>query len=172
MLLPPRTFSLTRSSIIDDNRQAWTARLGRIRNKAQRNARARGFTENFRSGLELNVAMALRSMGVAYEFEGETIHYVVPAADHKYTPDFKIVTRSGRTIYIETKGRMEGPDRKKHLYLREQHPDLDIRLVFSNPYTWDRRARTRSYAKWADAHGITWCSRSQLKKKLAEWANE
>jgi predicted nuclease of restriction endonuclease-like RecB superfamily len=155
-----------------ENRGSWTARLNRMRENAQSSARSRGFNEGFRSKLELQVAIFLKYFKIPYEFESEVIPWMSEPKAHKYIPDFKIKTRSGKTIYIETKGRFEPEDREKHLCLKKQYPHLDIRLVFSNPHAWDRKALSRSYAKWADKHGFVWCSKSQLKKKLYEWANE
>ena len=81
----------------------------------------------FRSGLESRVAKELKDQGIPYTYEEEKIHYVKPARNSKYTPDFKI-----GSMYIETKGRFMVADRQKHLLIKEQH-DLDIRFVFSNP---------------------------------------
>lgn len=150
----------------------WTSGLGRMRHRARQAARAKGFTESFRSGLELNVAILLRTLKVDYAFESDTIPFIVPASEHTYTPDFRLTSRSGKTIYIETKGVMTKADRDKHLFLREQHPELDIRIIFSNPHTWDRKAKTRSYAKWADELGIIWSGKAQMKRALLDWVNE
>lgn len=156
----------------NEPKAAWQARLNNMRQQAQRSAKARGFDEAFRSGFELQVAILLKHYKIPYEFEAETIPWVSEPRPHKYTPDFKIKTRTGKTLYIETKGRMEKEDREKHIAVRNQHPELDIRLVFSNPNAWDRKAMTRSYGKWATANGFIWCAKSQLERKLKEWINE
>ena len=57
------------------------------------------------------------------------IQYEKPATKHKYTPDF--VLPNG--IIIEAKGIFEREDRQKHLLIKMQYPDLDIRFVFQNP---------------------------------------
>ncbi len=155
-----------------DSDAAWRSKLSKMKQTAQRNAKARGFEEGFRSGFELNVAILLKHYKIPYEFETDTIPWVSEPKPHKYTPDFKIVSRTGKTIYIETKGRFMKEDMEKHLCVRNQHPDLDIRLVFSNPHTWYRKAQTKSYAKWATSNGFIWCSKAQLKVRLKEWANE
>ena len=155
-----------------ESKGQWQAKLSRMKNNAQKSARARGFTEDFRSGLELQIGIFLKHINVSYEFENETIPYVTEPKQHKYTPDFKIRTVSGRVIYIESKGRFEKADRDKHLYVKKQHPELDIRFVFSNPYTWDRAAKTRSYAKWADKHGFKWCGKVNMQKTLKAWSLE
>jgi hypothetical protein len=50
-----------------------------------------------------------------------------PARIHRYRPDFTLPNG----IIIEGKGIFEAADREKHLLLKEQRPDLDIRFVFS-----------------------------------------
>jgi len=81
----------------------------------------------YRSGLEKEVAAYLRDKQhrVRYEvlkIEWEDLRY------RTYTPDF--VLDNG--IIIETKGIFDSEDRRKHLAIKEQHPELDIRFVFSN----------------------------------------
>ncbi len=154
------------------SREAWTAKLGKMKSRAQQLAKARGFEENFRSGLELQVGIILKHFKVPYGFESEVIPWVRPASDHKYIPDFKITTRSGKVLYIETKGLLDKQDPEKHQALKQQYPQLDIRIIFSNPHTWDRAAKTRTYAKWADKVGIKWTSKARMQKTLKEWINE
>lgn len=69
--------------------------------------------------------MNLDLRGVDYEYETTHIEYYVPST---YTPDF--VLDNG--IIIEAKGYFRKEDRRKHLEIKRQHPELDIRFVFSN----------------------------------------
>lgn len=98
----------------------------------------------FRSGLEVKVAEQLKSAGVEVEYETTKIKYVVPESLHTYTPDF--VLPNG--IIVETKGMFVLADRKKHLLIQKQHPDLDIRFVFSNSKTKISKGSKTSYADW------------------------
>lgn len=150
----------------------WRSKLARMKKQAQQKAKKLGLEEGFRSGFELQVAILLKHMGVPYEFESEKLEWTPRPIKHNYTPDFKVKTKSGKTIYIETKGRFMPEDMEKHLAVKEQHPDKDIRIVFSNPYTWYRAAKTRTYAKWANANGIVWCGKTHLKKFLPMWLAE
>lgn len=75
--------------------------------------RAAGVKHGWRSGLEERVADSLEARGVAYSFEAETLHYVEPEKQRRYTPDFLIRTASGNLIYVETKGRWLRGDRMK-----------------------------------------------------------
>lgn len=104
----------------------------------------------FRSGLEEKVAKQLTEAGVAYEYETTKIKYVVPESVHKYTPDF--VLPNG--IIVETKGRFVVADRKKHLLIQKQRPDLDIRFVFSNSKTKISKGSKTSYADWCEKNNF------------------
>ncbi len=155
-----------------ESKGAWTAKLDRMRRNAQARAKKLGVEDSVRSGLELQVSVILKHFKVPYTFEAEQIKFVSQPENHTYTPDFRITTESGKVIFIETKGRMEQTDRKKHLWIKAQHPDLDIRFVFSKPNAWDRAAKTRSYAKWADANGFKWCSKMSFKTTISKWLKE
>ena len=67
----------------------------------------------------------LDSRGVDYEYEprDKTVSY---AKQHSYLPD--VVLSNG--IIIEYKGWFKPSDRTKHLLIKKQHPDLDVRFVF------------------------------------------
>ena len=79
--------------------------------------------------MEFEIASDLDSKGIGYEYESTRIPYTEPEKKRTYTPDF--VLPNG--IIIEAKGRWDVADRRKHKLIKEQHPELDIRLVFSNP---------------------------------------
>lgn len=98
----------------------------------------------FRSGLEEVVADQLTAAGVDYTYEEKVIKYVTPPKDHKYTPDF--VLPNG--IIVETKGRFLTADRQKHLLVKAQHPELDIRFVFSSSKTKISKGSPTTYAMW------------------------
>lgn len=79
----------------------------------------------------------------------DTLDYVV---QKKYHPDFKV--KEG--VYIETKGLFRAEDRAKHLYMRSQHPEITIYLVFQNPNNKLSRVSKTTYGEWATKHGIEW----------------
>lgn len=105
---------------------------------------------SFRSGLEDRNAKHMDKLGVPFDFEMYHIRYVVPSREAKYHPDF--VLRNG--IIVETKGIFETEDRKKHLLIREQYPEADIRLVFSNSNSKIYKGSPTSYADWCRKHGV------------------
>lgn len=83
-------------------------------------------------------------------YEDVKLRYTRPGTDHTYTPDF--VLPNG--IIVETKGLFSVEDRQKHLLVREQHPKLDIRLVFSRSASLLRKEAKSSYADWCRKYGI------------------
>lgn len=107
-------------------------------------------SKGYRSGLEERIAQELRDQGVGYTYEQEVIRYVKPERTAKYTPDF--VLENG--IIIETKGRFLTEDRQKHLLVKKQHPDIDIRFVFSRSKTRISKQSKTTYADWCEKHGF------------------
>ncbi len=103
-----------------------------------------------RSGLEVLVASQLDRLGVKYEYEGERIEFTKPAKPSKYTPDFRLANG----IIIEAKGLFDTADRQKHLLLKEQHPALDIRFVFSNPNQRISKQSKTTYQMWCNKNGF------------------
>lgn len=118
----------------------------------------------FRSGLEDKVSAQLEAKGVPFRYEELYIPYVVPASGHKYTPDFVL----GNGIIVETKGIFDVDDRKKHLLIKEQYPELDIRIVFSSSRSKLYKGSKTSYAEWCEKNNI------QFADKLipVEWLKE
>ena len=120
-------------------------------------ARSVGLKNGFRSGLEERFAAELKATKVSFSFEQMKVEFTHPERRAKYTPDFKIDTRPDGTprdkpLIIETKGIFSLEDRKKHLLIQDQHPELDIRFIFSNPSSRISKGSPTTYAKWCDKH--------------------
>lgn len=105
--------------------------------------RQQAYANGYRSGLEDYISDTLKSLGVDFKYEQEKVEYTVPATKHKYTPDFKLPDGS----YIETKGRWTAQDRQKHKLIKEQHPEITVRFIFSNP---NEKISKRSKTTYAD----------------------
>lgn len=108
----------------------------------------------FRSGLEEQVAAQLRAAGIEPRFEELKIPYIKPQSNHKYTPDFPL-----GAILIETKGRFVTADRQKHLLIKAQRPDLDIRFVFSRSKTPISKTSKTTYADWCEKYGFKYADK-------------
>ena len=104
----------------------------------------------FRSGLEEKVADLMVNLGVEYEYEADKLPYII---EHSYIPDFRLPNG----IYLETKGLWESEDRRKVLAVIQQHPEIDLRMVFMSPYNKINKKSKTTYAKWCDKHNIKWC---------------
>ena len=61
---------------------------------------------------------------------------------------------------METKGRWVLEDRKKHLLIKKQHPELDIRIVFQSARTKIRKGSKTTYGDFCDKHGIPWAEKN------------
>lgn len=123
-----------------------------------------GLKYGFRSGLEERVAEFLTSKDVKFTFETLKVPYVKPETKHTYTPDF--ILDNG--IIIETKGRWLLADRKKHLLIRKQHPNLDIRILFQNANSKISKRSKTSYAAFCEKHGIKYAHRDIPEEWLRE----
>lgn len=62
-------------------------------------------------------------------------------------------------------------DMKKHLLIKEQHPDLDIRFVFQNPNSTNSKRTKTTYANWCDKHGFKYCGIGD-RRTIDEWLSE
>lgn len=116
------------------------------------NAFRRTLRATYRSGLEAVIAAALALAKVPAEFECMKVPYTQPAKARNYTPDFLLPNG----ILIETKGMFTLDDRQKHVWIKQQHPDLDIRFVFSNARAKVSKGSPTTYAMWAEKNGFKW----------------
>ena len=112
--------------------------------------RATALKHGFRSGLEEDIDNLLKKAGVNGEYEENKISYVKPETNHTYTPDFRLPNG----VFIETKGRFVLADRQKHILIKKQHPELDIRFVFQNARNKIRKGSKTTYGDWCTKHGF------------------
>jgi hypothetical protein len=110
----------------------------------------------FRSGLELDLDESLKTLGIDGEYEKNKIIYTQPETQHTYTPDFRLPNG----IYVETKGRFVMEDRKKHILIKQQHPELDIRFVFQNSKNKIRKGSKTTYGDWCDKYGFKYADKT------------
>tara|TARA_R110000744_G_scaffold380420_1_gene501149 strand:- start:458 stop:859 length:402 start_codon:yes stop_codon:yes gene_type:complete len=118
------------------------------RSKLRRSALKAGY----RSGLEQDNAKHLEGYNVDYEYEKFKIKFT--AKPRTYTPDFRL----SNGVIVETKGRFIPSDRSKHLLVKEQHPELDIRFVFSNSNQRLSKTSKQTYGGWCERHGFLYAS--------------
>jgi hypothetical protein len=125
--------------------------------KNKLSVRALAIMHGYKSGLEDNIAKQLEELGEPVNYETMKISW----EDYKvrsYTPDFPLANG----IIIESKGRFLAGDRRKHLEVQRQHPELDIRFVFSNSKAYYSAASTKNrktYGDWCDANDFKYADR-------------
>lgn len=124
---------------------------------------SKGLKYGYRSGLEEKISDQLKSLGVPVQYESFKIQYEVHET-RSYTPDWKLPNG----IIIESKGRFLLEDRKKHLLIKKQYPDLDIRFVFSNSKAKIRKGSPTSYGDWCKKNGFLYAD----KLIPEEWIKE
>lgn len=139
--------------------------MARITRSAAARARALGY----RSGLEVRTADYLNERGIDFAYEPGKLPYTKPVTHHTYTPDF-VLWHNG--IVIDTKGRWETADRQKFKLIREQHPDLDLRLVFSNPLTKIGKKSKTTYGMYAARIGCQFAKETIPQAWLDEPVNQ
>lgn len=129
----------------------------RSKSKVRTNAQKLGY----KSGFEAKIAEQIDQSKLTAKslYETTIVRYTVPARDAKYTVDWTLPNG----ILIESKGRWTREDRKKHLLVKQQHPELDIRIVFQSANTKISKGSPTTYAAFCDKHGILWA-----EKKIPE----
>lgn len=123
-----------------------------------------GFVHGYRSGLEEANAEHLKRLGVHSDYESIKIKYTKPERVATYTPDFPLPNG----IIAETKGRFVTADRQKHILIKQQFPEKDIRFVFSNSRARISKASKTTYADWCNKHGFIFAD----KLIPPAWVNE
>ena len=125
---------------------------------------ARALAHGYRSGLEETVAAAIAAAGFHAEYEAVQLAYVKPLRPSFYKPDF--ILPNG--IIIETKGRFTTEDRQKHKWLKDQHPKLDLRFVFSRSTTRLSKQSKTTYAAWCEKYGFFYADKLIPKPWMLE----
>lgn len=125
----------------------------------------------YRNKFEERTGRYLSDRGVEFDYESERIRYTVAGA---YLPDFVVRTRNGRKIYIETKGNgrsFDGPARRKLRAVKEQNPELDIRIVFYSDGKCGPKRKDGTHMTqldWAAKYGFP----AAIKEVPESWINE
>lgn len=117
----------------------------------------------YKSGFEDKVIEKLSELSIEHQYEALKITYV-----HKpsvYTPD--LLLPNG--IIIEAKGYWDSEDRLKMVLVKEQHPDLDIRMLFQKASKPIRKGSRTTYGDYCDKHGIKWAEGPMVPM---EWIEE
>ena len=127
----------------------------------------------YRSLFEKDFAQDCSERGISFEYETEKIGWTPPKKT--YTPDFIFEKRDGSLMYIETKGRLTVSDRTKLKCVMEQHPEIDLRIIFQNAKNKLTKASgSKTYKEWCKYYGIKWSEGTmphEWKKELLGHGN-
>ena len=128
--------------------------------------RRRHNKRKYRSGLEEKVAEFIQEHESCVRYEEFKIKWT-DVRFRVYTPDF--VLDNG--IIIETKGLFTSEDRRKHIEVQKQHPELDIRFVFTNERNKLYKGSKTTYGMWCDKNNFKYATRNIPLKWLKEKNN-
>ena len=120
----------------------------------------------FRSKSEEKIYSLLKEKKIPCEYEKGKIEYEW-LENKTYVPDFFLLKNG---IILEVKGRFVLEDRKKHLFIRKQKPELDIRFIFDNPKAKLYKGGKMTNGSWCDKYKFKY---SSLREGVPEeWINE
>jgi hypothetical protein len=131
--------------------------------------RAAALKYGYKSGLEHTVAEQIKSAEYPLKYETETLKYIVPERQAKYTPDFVFIKKDGNLMFIETKGRWTSVDRLKMKHVLASNPGIDIRMVFQSPTQKISKGSNTTYEIYAQKLGIKHVAKKEIP---AEWFAE
>lgn len=120
--------------------------------KAAKDKPAKKPQPKLRSGFEKRIVKNFQEQSWPYEYEKETLPFTVPQKKRNYKPDFTTITRTGKKLYIEGKGKLDVATREKMELVKAQHPDKDIRIIFQRDNPIRKGSKTR-YSDWARKAG-------------------
>lgn len=120
----------------------------------------------YKSGLEDTVAAQIAEyynisiVQVKTElYESVRLKFIQPEKKRGYKPDFPL--RNG--VIVETKGLIRGKftaaDRQKHLWVREQHPEVDIRFLFKDASKPIHKGAKTTCGEWCEQNGFIYAEK-------------
>lgn len=118
----------------------------------------------YKSKFEELFGNTLERQGISFDYEKVKLKYVT---EHTYNLDFSL---ENGILLIETKGYFKAQDRNKHLQIKKQNPDVDIRFVFMNDGKIHKNSPTR-YSDWCERHGFKYTI-SPMGLIPKEWVEE
>lgn len=116
-------------------------------------ARRKPKNSKYKSLFETRVAEYLRNKKVRFDYEKSRITFIQPERKRTYHPDFEI---NETAVVIEAKGYFTAADRAKMLWVKEQHPELQVVLLFQNSDKPLRKGSGTTYGAWATKNGFDW----------------
>lgn len=104
---------------------------------------------SYKSKLEERVAKRLPKSA---EYEPESIKWEQPSKVRSYTPDWKLRDN----VFIEAKGKLDLATRQKHIWFKDQHPEITIYFIFEKAGNTIAKNSKTTYGSWAEKNGFEW----------------
>ena len=122
------------------------------------------YPKPFKSYYEYQISIDLTKRGIEWEYEGTKYTYHLTTRRgfcpdcgskgtkeaHTYTPDWYLPDSD---IVIESKGRFTGKDRNIQKAMLEEHPELNIKMLFLYDNKLSKSSKTK-YSQWCDKYEI------------------
>jgi hypothetical protein len=138
-------------------------RFDKLTRKTRKIARIFAGTMGYRSMSEVRFASRLIDAKLPFKYEADILKYQLKP--QKYTPDFTLKSkRKKKKIFLEYKGRLDGPTRKKMLAVKKSNPDIDLRIVFEKPNGKLYKNSETRYWEWAEKNGFIWYGMKDIKQ--------
>jgi len=125
----------------------------------------------YRNKFEQQTAEDIRLHKSAFVYEKAKFDYVVRG---KYLVDFSIVKKNGTVMHIETKGNglsFDGHAKRKMRAVKEQHPYLDIRMLFYSDGKCGPKRKDGTFMRqsdWAMRYGFKYAIKNIPESWYAE----
>lgn len=119
--------------------------------------------KGYRSGLEIKIQDQLTELGIRFQYEKIKVEWE-DLKYRKYTPDF--ILQNG--IIVETKGLFTAEDRRKHLLIKKQHANLEIRFVFESSKRRLSKVSKTTYGDWCTKYGFLYADKEIPESWLQE----
>jgi len=121
--------------------------------------------KRYRNNYEEDFGNDLAKRKIPFEYEGEKLTYT-----KTYLVDFIIKTKSGKKLYIETKGAFRHGDTTKYRAVKRDNPGIDLRFIFfTNKHGKSSVDRRIPHTK--TTHG-DWCDKNNFKYAVGVLPNE
>jgi len=103
---------------------------------------------------------------------GEEVALLVDLPDrsraNRFYPTFIVTCDDGTRVVLQQKGRFVTADRQKLRLLKQQHPTVEFRMIFSNSAQRISSTSATKYSDWCERFGIAYCD----GKPSQEWIEE
>ena len=131
-----------------------------------RRSRQKSYPAPYKSNFEYLISVDLNNRGIPFLYEPTSFEYYTKVYQshcvdcgsndvfqrHWYTPDWYLPSSD---IYVESKGKQTAKDRKILQSMKEDHPEITIKVLLQQN-NWVTKAKKQRYGDWLDKNEIEW----------------